>query len=471
MKTFYTLCAALWLSCSLLTTARAVTLDEARGYIQAGDYAAALHAFRTLMTNKTYAQRADCNKWFGESLCMTGSYAEALPYLEYAAKRQVKGAYWYLALCRQKQYDFEGAIKVANQYRTAMKSSPLWVQRVDSLLEELDADQRAVERVRRVVIIDSMTVSRDQFFRHYHTGSESGRLLPASECGGEFETAAQGVVFESQAGTYRLWVPESNDRHIYESHLISGAWEPSRPLSGLEVDGARLAYPYLRSDGESLYFAQLGTSGLGGWDLYRTHYDSESEAYYTPERLPMPFNSPEDDYLMAIDETHQVGWWATSRHATPEFVTLYLYLLEEEPAYLVGEQISRARIDNIRDTWTVTEGYADLVAELMSDEPAPVTTGALHIVINDHVVYSSVDDFRSEDARRLYERAQEVLAQLQEVRDALTQARDEWRTADAAQRRTLQPRMLQAEQSLLALQRQYEQLQRSYRNLENIALS
>jgi hypothetical protein len=185
----------------------------------------------------------------------------------------------------------------------------------------------------------------------------------------------------------------------------------------------------------------------------------------------MPFNSPEDDYLMAIDETHQVGWWATSRHATPEFVTLYLYLLEEEPAYLVGEQISRARIDNIRDTWTVTEGYADLVAELMSDEPAPVTTGALHIVINDRVVYSSVDDFRSEDARRLYERAQEVLAQLQEVRDALTQARDEWRTADAAQRRTLQPRMLQAEQSLLALQRQYEQLQRSYRNLENIALS
>ena len=74
-------------------SASAVTLDEARRLIDKKDYVQAAEAFRTLMKTRSISQRADCNKWYGEALCMTGHYDEAIPYLETAGKRQVKGAF------------------------------------------------------------------------------------------------------------------------------------------------------------------------------------------------------------------------------------------------------------------------------------------------------------------------------------------------------------------------------------------
>jgi hypothetical protein len=467
MKHLRLLCLALL--CSLaLPALRAVTLDEARAYINNEQYAEAVHAFRSLMTDKKLAARADCNKWFGQALCMTGAYAEALPYLEFAAKRQVKGAYWYLALCRQQQYDFAGAIAAATQYRTAMKSSPQWVERTDSLLSRLEADLKAVSRVRDVVILDSLIVPRAEFFRQYRPGAESGRLLAAEDCGPLFADAADGVVFESQAGTLRLFVAADDATHLYESHLSNGAWDNPHALEGLETDGRRLAYPFARTDGETLYFALAdGDDGLGGYDLYETHYDAESESYYTPERLPMPFNSPADDLLMAIDETHQVGWWATTRSASPEFITLYLYQMDEEPTYLSGEQPEAARIASVRQTWRNPEGYADLVAQLMEAPQEAVVVGTAHIVINDNVVYTSADDFRSPEARQAYELATQTRAQLDELSTELDAARVEWHTAGASRRAQLRSRLQRMEAQEQQLRSLVARQELQYRNLEN----
>jgi hypothetical protein len=461
-------CCTLLLSL-LATSLRAVTLDEARAYINNEQYPEAVHAFRSLMNDKSIAQRADCNKWFGQALCMTGAYDEAVPYLEYAAKRQVKGAYWYLALCRQQQYNFEGAIASAKQYRTAMKSSAYWVDRSDSLIAKCEADLKAVSRVRDVVIIDSLTVPREQFFLQYRPGAESGRLLAASDCGTTFADAADGMVFETQAGTLRIFVSASDPTQLYESHLSNGAWDEPRPLEGLETGGRRIAYPFVRTDGETFYFAlEDADDGLGGYDLYETHYDTESESFYTPERLPMPFNSPGDDYMMAIDETHQVGWWATSRHASPEFLTIYLFQVEDEPSYLSGDQISAARIDALSNTWRTPEGYADLVAQVMEAPQEAVATGTEFIVINDNRVYTSEGDFRSSDARRAYEQAQATQSQLTELQEQLDAARQEWHDAASARRTQLRPTLLKMEEQELQLRKQLAQQQLKYRNLESM---
>jgi hypothetical protein len=446
----------------------AVTVEEARSYIQNECYPEAVHAFRTLMKNKQNAADANCNKWFGQALCMTGAYDEALPYLEFAAKRKVKGAFWYLALCRQQQYDFDGAISAATQYRTLMKTSAHWVTLSDSLIQQLENDRKAVSRVRDLVIIDSLTVPRTQFFRQYRPGAESGRLLPAAECGDEFSDAADGVVFESQSGTLRLFVAAADPTHLYESHQSNGTWETPHVVEGLETDGRRIAYPFARTDGETLYFAlENATDGLGGYDLYETHYDADNNTFYTPERLPMPFNSPADDYLLAIDETHQVGWWATTRRSKPEFLTLYLFLVDEEASYLSGEQPAAARIDAIRHTWRETDGYADLVARLMEAPQEAVQGGQVSIVINDNQVYTSADEFRSSDARLAYEMSVQTRAQLDEVQEQLDAIRQDWHTASTAERSRLRPQIIRMESQEQQLRSFLKQQELKYRNLEN----
>lgn len=460
----------LWVAwCCSWVAVSAVTLDAAKRHITKKEYAEAAAAFRTLMRNKTTAARADCNKWFGEALCMTGQYEEAVPYLEFAARKQVSGAYWYLGLCRQKLYDFEGAIEAMTKYKTFLRPASTWHARIDSVIAECEVGRKAVTHVRDVVIIDSLWVPKRAFFAHYRLGSESGRIRSAIECPG-FGDAADTVVFENQAGDYRLFVRSDGGRSVLcESHCYNGTWETPVPVA-LTVGGRRLAFPFLRSDGETLYFASDDTPGLGGLDLYKTHYNIESEAYYTPERLGMPFNSPYDDYLLAIDETHQVGWWATERRGHPDFVTIYLFLLDDDITYLEGTQVSRARIDRLADTWRDAAGYASIVADIMSAPQRTVQADVLRIVINDTHVYTSAAQFRNATARAYYDKALRAQQTLSRLTQELEGLRLDWRTASASRRKQLRPAILQREQQEEKQRAQIAELEKKYRSLETKAL-
>ena len=80
------------------------------------------------------------------------------------------------------------------------------------------------------------------------------------------------------------------------------------------------------SDGSTLYFAAEGDieNALGGLDIYMTRRD-ETGAFFSPTNVGMPYNSPYNDYMMAIDDAAGLGWWATDRNAPDGMVTVYIF--------------------------------------------------------------------------------------------------------------------------------------------------
>ena len=202
------------------------------------------------------------------------------------------------------------------------------------------------------------------------------------------------------------------------------------------------------------------------WELRSTTFNPDMNAYYEPERLGMPFNSPYDDYMMAIDETHQVGWWATNRNASADSVMIYLFLLDDDPGYLDEPTASRARIDNIAETWREEGGYASLIAELMEAPQEVVEEKKLHIIINDDKIYTSEEQFRNSDARRAYQRSVAVEHEIVEQEAALVALRSEYARASAASRKALAPKIERAEESLFALYGRLREAVLRYRRLE-----
>ena len=90
-----------------LNSAHAVTIQEARSYVTRQDYQKAVVAYRTLLQQQpSLAKNPDFNKFYGQSLCMTGAYRESVPYLEFGAKHGKSGAWWYLGISRQHLYEF-----------------------------------------------------------------------------------------------------------------------------------------------------------------------------------------------------------------------------------------------------------------------------------------------------------------------------------------------------------------------------
>lgn len=433
----------------------ATGLTEIKAWVDAGQYERALVTLRGIVANKATAQDAAYNKYYGQVLVLTGDYAAAVAPLELAMRKGQAGAIYWLAVARQHLYDFEGAIQLAERYRKSYtKSGSLWYQRCDSLVAECEAGRKALRHVEDVVIIDSMTVSRDGFLQQYRLGAESGSYV----------TEPDGSVgFLSVRGDYRL---TARGDELLESHRIaSDAWDDPTPLTALRA-GGRKSYPFLRSDGATLYFASDATPGLGGLDIYVTQYDSETDTYYKPKPLPMPFNSPYDDYALAIDETHQVGWWATAKGAPAGMVTVYLFLVDDDPRTLEGEQPSRARVDRIADTWREASGYADLVRQCMQEQQAAAPAPTPRIVIDDALAYASEADFSDAEAREAYRMATELRRELGSLGGELEALRADYHAADAAARRGMRDRILQQEKRQERLEEELARKEKAYRNLE-----
>lgn len=397
---------------------------------------------------------ADNNKQLGQTLCKACRYAEAVPYLEksVAANRR-SGALWYLAIARQHLYDFEGAIECIETYRSVLHSEE-WLDRADSLLEVCRIGQRAFEHTLDVVVIDSMLVPKDRFFEYYHLGEESGRIISSEE----------GLMFENPGGDHRIF---GNGSGFVEQHRFQDQWDEPHPLQGVGSEDFRIIDPFLMADGVTLYFASDSLPSIGGLDIYRTSYDDEAGSYYQPERLGMPFNSPFDDYMMAFDETNQVGWWATERHAVPDSVMIYLFLMNAEETSVDEPTVSRARIDCIAETWKEKDGYASLL-EAMRNAPATVDeTPQLHIIVGDGIVYTREEQFRSSEALQNYKKSVKLEHQIAEIEASLDASRKSYRKASATMKKSLSANILQYETLLLNLNRERDAAVLRYRSLEN----
>lgn len=431
----------------------AITKKEAQSLVDNRRYAEAVVALKSLMSQSAYAKDADCNKWLGKSLSELGRYSEALPYLEYAVKQNRRsGAQWYLAIVQQHLYNFDEALEAVEAYRPVL-SSDFWLSRADSLETEIRQGMRAMDHVEDVVVIDSLLVPRETFFSYYRLGAESGRVLKGSD----------GLFFENQAGDYRIFA--INDE-LFQSHQIQGEWEEKDLLPGLGSEDFQVIDPFLRSDGETLYFASDSIPGLGGLDIYKTKYNADEGVFYQPERLGMPFNSPFDDYMFAIDETHQIGWWATERKQHADSVVIYLFQLDDDPEYLDEPTVSRARIDNIAETWRQEGGYADLVASIMNAEQQVVIQEQIRIVIGDNRVYTKEEQFRSQQALAAYRQSVGLQKQRDDIVAQLSSLRQEYVQAGNGGRMRLKPQILSLEEQLLQLEEQVRTQIKLYRSLE-----
>ena len=85
-------------------------------------------------------------------------------------------------------------------------------------------------------------------------------------------------------------------------------------------------YPFVLSDGATIYYSSKGNGSIGGYDLFVTRYNINSDTYLAPEQLGMPFNSPYNDYMYVIDEYNNLGWFASDRFQPEEKVCIYVFI-------------------------------------------------------------------------------------------------------------------------------------------------
>lgn len=79
--------------------------------------------------------------------------------------------------------------------------------------------------------------------------------------------------------------------------------------------------PFMAGDNKTFYFSSQGHSGMGGFDVYTTTFDSGSFA--ASVNLGFPLNSAADDLFFSLDPKGRAGYLASARFGGSGYYDLY----------------------------------------------------------------------------------------------------------------------------------------------------
>lgn len=454
--------AAIALTAAFASRAAVPTLAEAKQMYLDGDYASALPAFEKALAAKP--RDGSLNHWVGVCLMYTGDADRAVAYLKKAQARKVTESPRYLAEIAFRKYDFDAAEEYLDEYEAALrKAKRSMPAEVAELQRQISLAKPMFDGVEKIQIIDSVAVARDDFFRIYRLSPESGTLAGEEELPEGVEAADPAVVYMPQSRQLMIWAaPDSAENYVLmqSAQMIGGKWErPHRLAESLE-NGGDSNYPFLMSDGVTLYFANNGEGSIGGYDIFLTRRDDEN-GFLQPQNIGMPYNSPYDDYMLAIDEINGVGWWATDRNQLGDSITVYKFIPSElRVNYSTDESrlASLAKVERIRDTWPTPDAdYSEVLSRIANIQTEKsVAKPDFQFAMPGGRIYRYWDDFDSP-------RARDMMEQYLDAKDAMEV--DQIRLA--ALRKRYHDGDTRVTDDILALERQMETHRAGLRKLRN----
>lgn len=228
-------------------------------------------------------------------------------------------------------------------------------KKVEPPTEQTERMTQMTMATQRIMFIDSVVVEKKDFLKAYHLSAETGRIAPYSTFFPKQDS--QAFTFMNALGNRCFYT--DNDSTVYTQERLQHQWTNADSLPGINSDRLlqQVNYPFMMPDGMTLYLAAKGTESIGGYDIFMTTYDAAEGRFLKPENIGMPFNSTANDYLFAIDEYNQLGFFASDRNQPDSLVCVYTfipakkYLTYDESQYTPEQIASYARIDSISMTW------------------------------------------------------------------------------------------------------------------------
>lgn len=356
--------------------------------------------------------------------------------------------------------------------------------------EELEAQALAELREKRieemlpgtrlVTFIDSAVVDKDNFLSHLQITSEAGRFTDPqtlfSDRDAEHVTGCAAFINSLSSAVYFSVADTLGNVRMHAAFRNGRSWSSPQILEGIEGFTYQ-DYPFLLSDGITLYFSANSDEGIGGLDLYVTRYNNNTRQYVRPEKLGFPFNSTSNDYLLAIDESAGIGVLVSDRRQPDDKVCIYWFIAEDDYNlcdYDEDNEDSIAEIKRIAEIASIRQTQSDMAAVEAARQRWKGSLAdayrksekSCRFVINDGLVLTSVAEFQNADAQKTAGRWMELNDQYAELSRQLEDMRYEYaqtRSTKGAQQ------ILNLEIQVQQLQTELSKLAKHFRLLENEA--
>ena len=342
------------------------------------------------------------------------------------------------------EYRFDEAITALTKKIDEEKKKKKSTVTLEAQLHQARMGAEMLSGTERITIIDSMVVDADAFLSAYRLSVGCGTLAPLA-------SIAPNLVRNSTQGAMPAYLNDFGDRMVfadtdsagltklYECFTSAAGMERPVRLTGMGSDDDDQAYPYLLSDGVTLYFAAQGEESLGGYDIFVTRRMSATGPFVKAENVGMPFNSPANDYMMVIDEQARIGWFVSDRRQPAGKVCIYRFVPNDVRQTLSPDTDSadairqQARITSIAaccaDATERNEALARLQSIRSSEEGTTTggrRSGSRPLVLPGDVLCTSPSQLKDGRARAIAERLFAIQTQLAQKSQRLEALREEY---------------------------------------------
>ena len=441
---FFILCFA----CA--TTLLGQTPSSAEKLFKAGKYADAQKAYKALLksypSNQLYLYRyARCAQELGDD-------ATAIKYFNKSGNRYVL-KHFYSAESHLRLWEVEEAITAYETYQ--QKEPNEHVARVQKQLAKAQQLQRYLKRVEILQVIDSVHVPLNKMLQVINLSAEAGQLT---------WDANKSIVYTNQRNDRRLWgTKHQQNTLLVSSQRLLDSWSTPDTLPVSINYSEHQTSPFLLNDGVTLYFAAQNEEGLGGLDIYVSRYNTITESYTSPENMGLPYNSPDNEYIFAVDEVRQIGYLATDRFAKKGYVHVYSFAITWDKQYWRNLNhktlVEYARLNKF-------ERYSGDNIATVQEENIPDEIADFQFVLNDSIVYTSLADFQSQAARDMYNEWKQTEQQYLSEQLQLHLLREEYANAEESRKKELTPTILRLENNQSQLHQRCQAYLQEIRKLE-----
>jgi hypothetical protein len=275
-------------------------------------------------------------------------------------------------------YLFNDAIKEYKLYnQQRLKETPVFD--ADRSILECENGKRLMTTITDIIVTDKKEISIDKFFRIYDLSNIGGSLLVTAEFQSKVDKknnhiplihfpANPTVIYYSSYGDRG-----ENGKDIYvRRKLPDNSWGQPQALPGEVNTTFDEDFPYMHPDGDYLYFSSKGHNTMGGYDVFRSKYNKETNSFGKPENMDFAISSPDDDVFYVVDSLNKDAVFASSRQSQEGFLHVYKVKVDRVPiqmAVVKGQFLSSIDTTIKKIDFTIRDySNGDFIGKFNSNE-------------------------------------------------------------------------------------------------------
>lgn len=315
----------------------------------ARDYVKATPLFSQLLSN--YPKDPNYNYKYGVCVLYTNrDRSKCIKYLEFAS-RNVKmdnDVFYYLGKAYHLNLRYDDAVTALTRYKEKAKSGDVEKRGVDQEIQACTNAKNHVGGSINQTVVSKQEIPLNSFTTAYDVSTMGGKLLIKPENyrmkgdkvdkdpGTIYLNKNLGVIYFSSYG-----MDGSNGKDIYKvTKNAKGEWGTPVNMGAPINTSSDEDYPFISSDGLTLYFSSKGHNSIGGYDVFKSTYDTKTKTWGEPVNVGSPVNSPGDELFFVVDSVGN-AFYASNKESSPGNIGFYKMVISDKP---VDKTIVKGRL-------------------------------------------------------------------------------------------------------------------------------